>query len=107
MPLDKPLKFCTWNDATHLVFDHLIEHEQFSINQMKLNFNLLHHLWNNDRECVDAMKKINKDVLSLKTTFNIIVNDFGGLFDPKFTMKLCAIIDEIDATAMMSSKSFK
>ena len=26
MPLDKPLNICTWNDATHLVFDHLIEH---------------------------------------------------------------------------------
>ena len=35
MPLDKPLKICTWNDATHLVFNHLTEHEQFSINQMK------------------------------------------------------------------------
>ena len=53
------------------------------------------------------MKKINKDILSLKTMFNIVVNDFGGLFDPKFAMKMRAIIDEIDATAMMSLKSFK
>ena len=44
MPLDKPLKIHTWNDATHLVFDHLIEHEQFSINRMKMNFNLHHRL---------------------------------------------------------------
>ena len=107
MPLDKPLKICTWNDSTHLVFDHLIEHEQFSINQIKLNFNLLHRLQEIDREHANAMKKINKDVLSLKTTLNIVFNDFRGLFDPKSTAKLFAVLDEIETTATMSSETFE
>ena len=107
MPLDKPLKIRTCNDATHLLFDHLIEHEQFSINQMKTHFSLHHRLRENDRECSEAMKKMNKDVQSLKKNFNLLLNEFKVLFDPKITMKLHTIIDEIDATATMSSKSFK
>ena len=86
MPLDKPLKIRTWNDATHLVFDHLIEHEQFFINHMKMNFNLHHHLRENDRECSEAIKKMNTDVQSLKKNFNLLLNEFKGLFDPKITI---------------------
>ena len=50
------------------------------------------------------MKKINKDLLTLKTTLNIVFNDFRGLFDLKSTAKLFAAINEIDSTATMSSK---
>ena len=53
------------------------------------------------------MKKINKDVLSLKTTLNIVFNDFRGLFDPKSTAKLFTVLDEIDATAIISLNSFE
>ena len=109
MPLDKPLKIRTWNDATHLVFDHLIEHEPFSINHMKMNFDLHHCLRENDREWSESMKKMNKDVQSLKKNFNLFLKEFRGLFlyDPKLENKLHTIIDESDATTTISSKSLK
>ena len=53
------------------------------------------------------MKKINKDILSLKTTPNIVFNDFRGIFDPKSTEKLFEVLDKIDATSKMSMKSFE
>ena len=107
MPLDKPLKIRTWNDATHLVFDHLIEHEQFSINQMKTNFNLHHRLRENDRERSQATKKMLQDLDSFRTTFNNLLTGFENIFDPRITFKLHALMGELKSTATLASRSFE
>ena len=48
LPLDKPLKTRTWSDSTHLVFDHMIEHEQYVINQNNQNLVYLRRLKYNE-----------------------------------------------------------
>ena len=48
-----------------------------------------------------------KDIQSFKATFNLLLNDFENLFDPRLTIKLHTLIGEIQTMATMASKSLE